>query len=363
MARLGGETRLPGPVGVSGFGTEQIVLVDPDRGALEDFEALFVEDDVAERIPLGVAVGVQQRCDGRAGKLVFAERVVDGIMRGVVDRTGDDRSVRVDIVALMLGAQDGDFEDQDLGALAEGFALDRFLDLAVVEIVQEGAQVGIAAWFVDHADDRGVFRKPDHDMPDIERALIFIRPEIETVRSRRFLLAGNDASDRAVLLVDQIAEKLPQARIEAGTRTVGRVELIDEIRKKIEIHHGRFLSVGEGGIPAARIGIEKALERLLEVIDRIEQGCPPVVAGGARTSFGQERGGNGVDLGGRFDLARDFDTHQAVARVEPGGVAQTQVPTRDRIATGALVHAEGGGPVRFRHAIELGGVRPGQIML
>ena len=98
------------------------------------------------------------------------------------------------------------------------------------------------------------------------------------------------------------------------------------------------------------------------MIDRIEQRRPAVVAGGARTALGQQRGRNGIDLGGRFDLARNLDAHQSMPRIEPGRIPQAQIPAGDRIAAGAFVHAERGRPMRFRHAIELGGVRTGQVV-
>src|SRR4051794_35573231 len=73
VARLGGEARLPGPVGVTGLGTEQVVAVEPDRRTLEDDLIVGVPLRLTPDVALRVAVGVHQGRNGGAGEILATE--------------------------------------------------------------------------------------------------------------------------------------------------------------------------------------------------------------------------------------------------------------------------------------------------
>ncbi len=210
MAGFGGETRLTGPVGVAGLGAEEVVLVEPDRGALEDDVAVLVELLVGT-FAFGVAVGVHQGGDGDAAEVLLAEGEVDRRSRREVDGAGDGRAVRGDVVTDVFGGEDVDAEDEDLRAAGGRFVFQGLLQVAVVEVVEEGPEVGVAAGFVHHADDSRILGEGDDDVPDVEGARRLRRPDAELVGAGRFLLAADDAADRTGQGVHHLSERVEEA--------------------------------------------------------------------------------------------------------------------------------------------------------
>jgi hypothetical protein len=183
MAGLGREPTHACYVQVPGLGTQEVVPIYVERGAL--WRAVFL-----------VTVLVQEHGDLGAREVLGTQSELYRLARGEVDRTCLYGAFALFPLIAVLRRQNPGAEYQDLGPLAQ--SLQCRVAIVGVEVVEKALQIRVAPRVIEDSYRRGVLGLGGDDVADVKPLgfLGFGGPKEELVGRCRKLLARYDPSYR-----------------------------------------------------------------------------------------------------------------------------------------------------------------------